>query len=149
MPTDHPPDLLCQAGRLATAVSAVLVALVVAACIPDATADKLTSLKSTSWKVVDIPQSVNATISFGDNGKVTGSLGCNRFTADYKTSGQTLEIRKIATTRKMCPTIEMSIENELLRTMPTIDRWSGDSLKVELTAPVNQTRISLERADPT
>ena len=88
-------------------------------------------------------------MSFDTNGKVAGSLGCNRFTADYSSSGQTLEIGRIATTRKMCPPVEMSVERELLKTLPHINPAGAGPREIELTAPAGQTRIRLERADAT
>lgn len=147
---DHVPsqDKKTTTNGWLVGTTIVLASLIVSGCTPDSSDDRLTELKGTSWKIVGIPQRVKASMSFGDDGRVSGSLGCNRFNADYKTSGQSLEIGKIAATRKMCPAVEMSVENELLKSLPTINRWSGDANKIELMAPTNQMRIRLERAEP-
>lgn len=41
-------------------------------------------------------------ISFSEHGKISGSTGCNRFTGDYKIRAQSIQLKKIAITRRAC-----------------------------------------------
>ncbi len=42
------------------------------------------------------------TLSFGEDGKVSGNAGCNNFSGSYTVEGDALSIGPLATTRKMC-----------------------------------------------
>ena len=125
---------------------ALISLLAMAACSPSDSAGQLTDLKDTSWTIVGIPEPVSATMSFGTDGCVTGSSGCNRFFGTYETSGQKIKIRNIGGTRKMCPEVEMSVERELLESLAVVNRWQGTAEEIELSGPVNSTTIRLKRA---
>ena len=127
-------------------LTALLSTFALTACDPSNSASQLADLKDTSWTVVSIPQRVTATMSFGADGRVTGSSGCNRFFGTYETSGQKITIRNIGGTRKICPKVEMSVERELLESLAVVNRWQGTAEEIELSGPVNSTTVRLKRA---
>ncbi|MEQ8825217.1 MAG: META domain-containing protein [Filomicrobium sp.] len=128
-----------------TMVIVAVSVLAIAGCDATNSANQLTDLTETSWKVEGIPKQVTATMSFGADGRVTGSAGCNRYFGTYKTSGQTIEISGIGSTRKMCPDVEMSVETELLKSLAVVNRWQVTSDKLKLTGPVDTTLVRLRR----
>jgi len=50
--------------------------------------------------------------TFGDDGTVRGSAGCNNYFADFKVDGETLTIGTAGTTRKMCAEPEGIMDQE-------------------------------------
>ncbi len=101
---------------------AALSLLGIAGCDQSNSAGHLTDLSATSCNVEGIPKQVTATMSFGADGRVTGSSGCNRYFGTYKTSGQAIELRGIGGTRKLCAKVEMSVERQLLKAFAGITR---------------------------
>lgn len=54
-----------------------------------------------------------AELTFTEDGKASGSLGCNRFSATAKVSGTTIAFGPVSATRKLCPGPEMELERKL------------------------------------
>ncbi|MGO4635513.1 META domain-containing protein [Streptomyces sp. 2RAF24] len=54
-----------------------------------------------------------AKLTFGKDGRLTGSLGCNRVTAPARISGGTITLGAIATTRMICTGPQMDLETKL------------------------------------
>ncbi|MFI8824050.1 META domain-containing protein [Streptomyces sp. NPDC053431] len=54
-----------------------------------------------------------AKLTFGKDGRLTGSLGCNRVTAPAKVTDRTITLGAIATTRMMCTGPQMELETKL------------------------------------
>ncbi|WMX45945.1 META domain-containing protein [Streptomyces roseicoloratus] len=54
-----------------------------------------------------------AKLTFGKDGRLTGSLGCNRITAPAEISGKTITLGAIGTTRMICTGPEMDLETKL------------------------------------
>ena len=77
------------------------------------------------------------TASFDESGGLTGSAGCNNYTASFTTDGGGIEITQPAATEKLCPEPEGVMEQEAayLAALPTAVRYqiSGRSLEL-LTA---------------
>jgi heat shock protein HslJ len=67
------------------------------------------------------------TASFG-NGRVSGSTGCNQYFASYSTSGLSLKIGEVGSTRMYCSYPEGITEQETLffRLLSTTSSWSKD-----------------------
>ncbi|MBT2439001.1 META domain-containing protein [Streptomyces sp. ISL-36] len=81
-------------------------------------------LNGTTWTVdsllsgdtaASLPQDSEGKAHFviDKDGKVRGSLGCNRFSTTAKISGRTIDFGEITTTRMMCTGPEMKLETEL------------------------------------
>jgi heat shock protein HslJ len=54
----------------------------------------------------------NITITFGEDGQVSGNAGCNDFSGSYQIDGNRLTFGELATTRKMCAKPEGVMETE-------------------------------------
>jgi heat shock protein HslJ len=115
------------------------------------------SLAGTSWSATGINngrQAVSSllngssvTMNFGKDGVVSGSAGCNRYTAPYSSDGPGLTIGQAAATRKMCASPEgvMEQEQQFLRALATVAtaRFEGDRL--ELRTAKGALAVSLSR----
>ncbi|WP_107407055.1 META domain-containing protein [Streptomyces indicus] len=81
-------------------------------------------LTGTEWQVTavlegdtaaSLPKGAKARLTFGKDGRVTGSLGCNRVNAKATVHDDgTLTLGPAGTTRKMCPDDVMKTERALL-----------------------------------
>ncbi len=62
-----------------------------------------------------------------ENGRLTGSAGCNRFSADYTLTRDTLRVGFVRATRMACPDPAMTAENRVLAAFaqPIRVRWIG------------------------
>jgi heat shock protein HslJ len=65
------------------------------------------TLERTAWRVssingMEIPAEQGALISFGD-GRMSGSVGCNRLGADYKFSNRAVSFGPVMSTKMACP----------------------------------------------
>ena len=63
------------------------------------------------------------TLMFQD-GKVSGSSGCNSFHGSFKVSGKALTIHPLATTRKACEDALMVQEQEFLKALQSATTWN-------------------------
>ena len=102
------------------------------------------SLAGTSWRVtgynngkqavVSALAGTNLTMAFSNDGRVSGSAGCNNFNAPYSYDGQTLTIGPAAATRKMCakPDGVMEQEQQFLTALGTVAtaRLEGERLEL-------------------
>lgn len=108
------------------ALSGMLVALVLTGCATqeqspaydDVTMSELTG----QWHVESIDQagvidSSRVTMTFDGAGQVSGSTGCNRYTALMSETGKTLQLDQAATTRMACPPALMKQEQRFLQAL--------------------------------
>lgn len=93
---------------------------------------------------------VVVTARFSDDGQVTGRSGCNRYTAKYEVSGDSLAIDPAATTRRMCPPPRMEVEEAVLAAMTRIAHYRvlGDSLALS-ASPNGRDLLWVAAADTT
>ena len=89
------------------------------------TAEPDAPLRGTSWKVESLVSGgtaaslpavcgTKALLDVREDGRVTGNLGCNNFSATARVDGTTLTIEgPAATTRMMCSSPEMQLETKL------------------------------------
>lgn len=71
----------------------------------------------TSWRILEVGDLVltgDATLSFDEEGRASGSSGVNRFTAAYSVAGAVLTLGPIAGTRMMGPPELMAEEQAVL-----------------------------------
>src|SRR6185295_13068324 len=66
------------------------------------------------------------------NGSVTGSTGCNRFTAPYTLDGGTLEIGEVASTRMACAPPADTVEREYVAALGQVAAWQSESGELTL-----------------
>jgi heat shock protein HslJ len=104
-------------------------------------------LGGTSWIVTGYDNGKQAVVSvvvgseltadFTADGKLSGSAGCNHYTATYEASGKSIKIGPAASTRKMCaePAGVMEQETQYLKAleMATTYRLDGNQMELRTT----------------
>ena len=88
-----------------------------------------TSLPGTTWTGIriagdSIPSDIDINLTFGSDGRISGSSGCNRFFSGYSLDGRNLRIDQIGGTRRMCSEIEMLAERRFLSALERVDGWA-------------------------
>jgi heat shock protein HslJ len=164
-----PPPLMQQAEAFANALSRTRSYRIAAGKLDLLTADgaatatfaaQSTTLAGTAWlvtgynngkqAVVSVLADTSLTMAFSSDGKVTGSAGCNRYTAGCAFDGAKLTISPATTTRKMCAQLEriMEQEQQFLKALESVAtaRFEGDRL--ELRTADGALAMTLEREAP-
>ncbi len=74
------------------------------------------------------------TATFGADGVLSGSAGCNHYRAAYVTQGSSITIQAPAATRKTCPRPDgvMRQESEYLKALPTAATYTIQGRQLEL-----------------
>jgi heat shock protein HslJ len=115
------------------------------------------SLAGTSWSatginngrqaVASLAKDSSVTMDFGKDGVVSGSAGCNRYTATYKSDGSSLTIGQAAVTRMMCaePAGVMEQEQQFLRALSTVATARFEGERLELRTAEGALAVSLSR----
>jgi heat shock protein HslJ len=116
-------------------------------------------LAGTSWNVISYNNGQGAvtsvlagtelTASFGADGNLTGSAGCNDYNATYTTSGNdSIEIGPAASTRMACTEPEgvMEQETQYLTALSAASSYNVDGDKLELRTSDGALAAQLTRA---
>ena len=98
------------------------------------TAWQVTGYNNGQQAVVSVISGTTLTMAFGQDGRVAGLAGCNRFTGSYSQDGEKVSFGPAAATRMMCAAPEGIMEQEArflaaLETAATA-RFEGDSLEL-------------------
>ena len=85
-------------------------------------------LSGRSWVAEDINgkgvmDMLQTTLEFGEDGKVGGNAGCNRYFGSVKVEGDQIEFGPLGATRKMCPESIMNQEDAFFKAVPEVVRW--------------------------
>lgn len=114
-----------------------------------------TELSGTSWQVNSINNGKQAvvstiidsklTVNFDANGIITGTAGCNNYSARYKVTGKKIRISGVSSTRKMCAKPEgiMQQEAEFLKALESASITEFDGKKLDLRTDTNALAVSL------
>jgi heat shock protein HslJ len=92
-------------------------------------------LKGSDWVVTELagraalPEPL-MTVTFSDDGRVSGSASCNRFGADWQLSGEGLTIGKGMSSMMACEERVMQQEQSFLAAMQSVARFSRPSDRV-------------------
>jgi heat shock protein HslJ len=96
----------------------------------------------TSWVLVDLDGSTDfdedlrPTLTFAEDGTLSGFAGCNTFSGPYTLDGTSIDIGSLATTKIACEPPASTIEAALLPALDAVGTWtvtpSGDLI---LTGP--------------
>jgi heat shock protein HslJ len=115
-----------------------------------------TSLPGTSWivtgynngkqAVVSVMTGTELTANFGADGQLTGSAGCNNYTAGYQTDGNKISIGPAATTRKACEQAVMDQETQYLAALATAATYRIDGNKLELRTADDALAATFQKA---
>lgn len=76
------------------------------------TAWRITGYNNGRQAVVSVHAGSMLTMEFTADGRISGSAGCNHYTAAYSATGEQIEIGKVAATRKMCARPQGVMEQE-------------------------------------
>jgi heat shock protein HslJ len=119
------------------------------------------SLGGTPWQVVSynngrggvVSVSADSTITalFGDDGRVSGDTGCNRYEASYTIDGRTIAAGPIATTRRACSSEDLATQEALFLTaLGAATRYEliGDKLTLRNDAGAAQVILVRPAATP-
>jgi len=100
--------------------------------------------------VVSVITGSSLTANFGADGMLTGSTGCNNYTASYQVIGDTLRVGPSATTRKMCaePAGVMDQEALFLKALEMVSTYSIDGDKLEMRTSDNALAVACLRSSP-
>ncbi len=95
-------------------------------------------LVPSEWQVEDVderglPDNANVTLRFQEDGRLTGSTGCNRLTGSHIYQGRQLTISQVATTRRACVPALMDLERRF------VDALAASAM-IELS-PANQLTL--------
>ena len=116
-----------------------LAILVVAACDSTGSGTNATpeptsaaDLAGTSWTLVSIGgtpvvEGSGPHLTFGVDGKASGSTGCNSFSGSYATDGAALTFGPLATTRMACEENLMAQETAVLEALAGVPGWEIDA----------------------
>jgi heat shock protein HslJ len=109
-----------------------------------------TGINNGKQAVVGVADGSTVTLQFGEDGRVSGSAGCNRYTAAYTAEGtDKLRFAPAATTRMACADPDVAAqESNFLAALATVAtaRMEGDRL--ELRTVDGALAVSLRRAKP-
>ena len=108
----------------------------------DTTADSPQSIEGPPWRLVAargvrLPEATSLTIQFQD-GAVSGSSVCNRFSGPYELEGTALTIGELALTEKACPEQLAPVETTLVRMLGRVESYRFDGPRLELLNPNEQ-----------
>ena len=95
-------------------------------------------------------EGVEVIATFGDDGRVTGSGGCNRFFGPYALDGDALSIGPLATTRKACLAPEGVGEQEaaFLAALERVAIWSIRESRLQLRAADGALQVDFRPGEP-
>ncbi len=97
--------------------------------------------------VSSLVKDTTITARFGAGNSLTGSAGCNRYTATYKTDGDTITIGPAATTRKLCPDPVMQQERAYLAALGRTTRYRLGDGSLELRSETGALQASFRAAE--
>lgn len=115
--------------RLALGPAPLLVALALSACGggEETGGPAAGSIEGIAWVLVagvDVEgwEATPPTATF-DDGTVSGSTGCNRYSATYTRGAEALELGPIASTRMACPPPADAVERVYVATLEQVAGW--------------------------
>ena len=115
----------------------VMLLMVLSAC-----SSATSGLTNITWKLVsygpaDKPTpavpGVETSLVFEDNGKVSGTMGCNQFGGDYKAKGDQITFGPLAATLMACPEPIMNQESAALGILSGTVTYKADGSSLTIT----------------
>ena len=110
-------------------------------------------LARTEWVVTEIQgdpvaSEVRSTMAFDDEGKVTGSAGCNRYFGAYSVDGDSISFGHLAATQMMCPPEQMEQESRFLEVLGRAERFEESGGALVLSFADGGETMVLSRVEP-
>lgn len=132
-----------------------LLGLMAAGCASTGALGDADRVVGPTWQLVSLgtePAGAEATLTFGDDGRVFGTTGCNRYFGSYDLDDGDLTLSQVGSTRMACPPAEMAQETEFLRALNGAEnvRVQGDRLVLtSADGPLTFRALPSETADAT
>lgn len=115
-----------------------------------------TKLPGTAWRATGINNGRQAVVSlvsgseitmvFGTDGRVSGTAGCNNYSAGYEASASELRFTPAAATRKMCANDElMHQEQAFLKALGTVSTMQFEGDRLDLRSADGALAVTLNR----
>jgi heat shock protein HslJ len=116
------------------------------------------ALQGSSWDVisynngrggvVSVITGTELTADFAEDGQLSGSSGCNTYTAPYESGDETISIRPPSTTRKFCGEPEglMEQENEYLTALQTATTYQIEGNSLNMRTADGETVANFSRS---
>lgn len=100
-----------------------------ASCGDSTAADEATSLSGTHWLLQELGgaspvEATSITASFSDDGRITGTAGCNRYMGTYAVDGDSIELDGAAATRMACEGPVMAQEQAYFEVLSEVETYS-------------------------
>ena len=129
-----------------------VVALTLAAVAATAARAETEPLAGSEWRPVEIEgvevaEDVETFIRFGEDGKVEGNGGCNRFFGSVEIDGETLAFGPLAATKMLCPGPASETEDRFFAALAEATAFHRDGTVLELTAADGEPLIVLAQTD--
>jgi heat shock protein HslJ len=106
---------------------------------------KATALGSEAGAIAAIVPGTAPTLSFGPDGQVSGSAGCNRFVGRWRADGATTTVEPTATTRMACGEAAMAQERAYLEALRSASWILLDGERLEMRRDSGTLAVALER----
>jgi len=95
--------------------------------------------------IVSVLSGSNITAAFTPDGKMTGSSGCNEYTALYSLHGQTLGISQVKSTKMACEPGIMQQENQYLALLQKVNTYEMNGDQMDLYTALGQKILSYQK----
>jgi heat shock protein HslJ len=116
-------------------------------------------LAGTSWEVISYNNGKQGVVSviigtevtaeFDEDGQLTGTAGCNRYSAAYQIEGNDISVGPATTTRMMCqePPGIMEQEQQYLAALESAATYRIDGPTMQMRTADNATAVNFRRAE--
>jgi heat shock protein HslJ len=104
---------------------------------------EVTGYNNGAGALVSVAIDTEVTASFGADGTLAGSAGCNEYSGSYVVDGMALSIGPLATTRKACDESVMEQETRFLAALQATSGYRFEPHIVVLVLPDGASGVSL------
>ena len=108
----------------------------------------MTGINNGKQAVASVINGSEVTATFGADGSITGSAGCNTYTAGYTLDGNALQVKPPAATRMFCESLPgvMDQEAAFLHALERSTTVEADAHGVVLRDAGGDTQLTLTQA---
>mgnify|MGYP001274395903 CR=1 FL=1 len=112
------------------------------------------NLAGTSWKLVNYGSNTSLTaavpdvptsLDIGKDGKMSGNVGCNSFSGDYKVNGSQITFGTVVSTLMACPDPVMKQEAAVLKVFSGTASFTLDAGTIVITSADGQSTVTFEQ----
>jgi heat shock protein HslJ len=126
----------------------VIAGLTLAACAGNASASVVGDWNLVSYgspaSLTPAAPNVETTVTFGSDGKLSGNVGCNSFSGDYKVDGSTITFSAVISTMMACADPIMQQESAVLSVFANSATFKIDGKTLTITSADGASAVVLE-----